>query len=104
MLDLIEEIGQHRRIADAATRYLNSPYLLRFLINSYVGFATKTALGPNRLAGNPLDLLPGLEVGAVHQKMQEAQSRLVRAGDRQGFLPRAQHALILGLLVEFDQS
>jgi hypothetical protein len=52
--DLIEQIRQHGRVPNAATRDLDCPYLQRFLIDPNMYLAPQPPFGPTVLAGIPL--------------------------------------------------
>jgi len=68
--DLVEQVRQHWRVANAAAGDLNGPYLQRFLINSYMYLAPKTTFGPTMLACVPLAFALNFDACAIYQKVQ----------------------------------
>ena len=66
--DLVEQFGQHGRVADIAAGDLDSPDLQRLLINSDVYLSPDALLGAAVLARVPLAFAfaLGLDAGAVH--------------------------------------
>ena len=65
--DMVEQVWQHRRIADPAARYLNGAYLQRFLIDTNKYRAPQSAFGPAVLAYVPLTFAFSFDACAVHQ-------------------------------------
>lgn len=65
--DLVEQLGQHRRIADLAGGELGGPDFQGFLINADVDLVPDAALGAAVLAGVPLPFAFHLDPGAVDQ-------------------------------------
>jgi len=78
--DLVEQVWQHRRIANPAARDLNDAYLQRFLIDTNMYLAPQSAFGPARcpagycaaipergLARVPLTFAFSFDACAVHQ-------------------------------------
>ena len=68
--DLIEQIRQHGRVPDAATRDLDCPYLQGFLIDPNMYLAPQPPFGPTVLAGIPLAFTLSFDPCAVHQQVQ----------------------------------
>lgn len=66
--DLVEQFGQHGRIADVAAGNLDGPYLQRLLINSDVYLSPDAPLGAAVLARVPFAL--DLDAIAVDQQVQ----------------------------------
>ena len=65
--DLVEQVWQHRRIADPVARYLNGAYLQRFLNDTNMYLAPQSAFGPAVLARVPLTFAFSFDACAVHQ-------------------------------------
>src|SRR5690606_7186156 len=70
--DLVQQLGQHRRVAYVAGGDLGGPDLQCFLINPDVDLAPAPAFGATMLAGVPLALTFDLDAGAVDQQVQRA--------------------------------
>jgi len=71
--DLVQEIGQYRRVPDSAARDLDCPSLQCFLINPDMYLAPETAFRAAMLAGVPLAFALGLDAGDVHKKVQRSR-------------------------------
>ena len=75
--DLVEQFGQHGRVADVAAGDLDGPDLQRLLINSDVYLSPDAPLGAAVLARVPLAFTLGLDAGAVDQQVQRARAATV---------------------------
>ena len=70
--DLVEQFGQHGRIADVAGGELGSADFQRLLVDSDVDLAPDAAFGAAVLAGIPLPFALDLDACAVDQQVQRA--------------------------------
>jgi hypothetical protein len=64
--DLVEQIGQHRRISGVAVGDLNRSDFQRLLVDTDVDLAPDASLGAAVLAGIPLAFPFDLDAGAIH--------------------------------------
>lgn len=101
--DLIEQVRQHRRVADAATRDLDGTDLQRSFVYPDMYLAPQAALRASVLARVPLAFALRFDPGAVHQQVQWAFGASVSNGDRQRPLPPTQGAVIGNIPIEIDQ-
>ena len=76
--DLVEQIGQHRRITDVAPGDLDGADLEGFLVNPKMDLAPDPPLGPTMLARVPLAFTLDLDAGAVDQEVQRAVRATIR--------------------------
>ena len=70
--DLVQQFGQHGRVAHVAGGELGSAYFQRLFVNSYVDLAPDAAFGAAVLAGVPFPFALDLDPGAVDQEVQRA--------------------------------
>lgn len=85
--DLVQQFGQHGRIADLTGGELGGPDFQGFLIYPDVDLAPDAALGAAMLAGVPLPFAFHLDPGAVHQQVQRPIRSPIGNVDLQGLLP-----------------
>ena len=79
--DLVEQFGQHGRVAHVAGGELGSPDSQRLLVNSEVDLAPDLTFRAAVLASVPLPFTLGLDPGAVDQ---DARPRAGSKGDGDG--------------------
>jgi hypothetical protein len=79
--DLVEQVWQHRGVANATAGDFDRTYLQRFFINPDMYLAPKAAFGTTMLACIPLTFALSLDAGAVYQKVQWPCRTFVRNGD-----------------------
>ena len=70
--DLVQQLGQHRRVAHVAARELGRPDLQRLLVDPDVDLAPDAPFGASVLARTPLAFTLDLDAGAVDQEVQRA--------------------------------
>ena len=70
--DLVEQLGQHGRVAHVAGGELGRPDLQRLLVDPDVDLAPDAAFRAAVLAGVPLAFALDLDAGAVDQQVQRA--------------------------------
>jgi len=70
---LVEQLRQHRRIADMAPRYFNGPDLQCFLVDPHVDLASQASLRAAVLTRVPFAFPLGLDPGAVDQQVQRTR-------------------------------
>ena len=70
--DLVQQVGQHGRIADPAAGDLNGPDFQRLRIDPEVDLAPVPWLGRPMFPGQPLAIAFGFHACAVDQEMQRA--------------------------------
>jgi hypothetical protein len=92
--DLLEQLGQHGRVAHIAGGELGSPDLQCLLVDPEVDPAPDAAFGASVLAGVPLAFPLDLDPGAVDQEVQRATRSSIRDVDLQRPLAPAQRAEI----------
>lgn len=68
--DLVEQLGQHGRVAHITGGELRCPDFQRLLVNSDVDLAPDAALRATVLAGVPFTFAFDLDPGAVDQQVQ----------------------------------
>ena len=68
--DLVEQIGQHRRIADMAAGDLDGPDLQRLRVDPKVDLAPDPSFGAAMLAGMSLTFALDFDARAVDQQVQ----------------------------------
>ena len=102
--DLVEQLGQHGRIAHVAGCELDSPDFQGFLINSNVDLAPYTAFGAAVLAGVPLTFTLDLDPRAVDQQMQRTLRPPMRDVHGKGLLTTAERAEVRHVPVQADQA
>ena len=90
--DLVEQIGQHGRIAHVAGGELGCAYFQRLLVNSDVDLAPDPAFAAPMLASVPLTFALDLDASAVDQEVQWAWRAAIRDVDLQGLLAPRQRA------------
>lgn len=102
--DLVEQFGQHGRIADVAAGNLDGPDLQRLLINSDVYLSPDAPLGAAVLARVPFAFALGLDAIAVDQQVQRDRAAAVKNGRVQRSLAAAQSAGVRHPPVQPDQA
>jgi hypothetical protein len=90
--DLIEQLGQHRRVTNIAGGELGGPDFQCLFINSDVALAPDTPLRVTMLAGIPLAFALDLDACAVDQQVQRTACSTVGNVYLQGLLATAQGA------------
>jgi hypothetical protein len=88
--DLVEQFGQHGRVADVAGGELGRPDFQCFLVDPDVDLAPDAPFGAAMLAGVPLAFALDLDAGAVDQQVQRAVRSAIGDVDLQGLLATAE--------------
>ena len=101
--DLVQQVGQHRRISDVAPGDLDGSALQRFLVDPEVDLAPHTPFGAAMLAGVPFAFALDLDPGAVDQKVQRTLGATIWNADGEGLLAAAQRAEVGHRPVEADK-
>lgn len=101
--DLIEQLGQHGRVADLAGGELGSADFQGFLVDPDVDLAPDPALRAAMLTGIPLAFALDLDPGAIDQQVQGAVRAAVGNVHLQGLLAPRQRAEVWHGPVQADQ-
>ena len=101
--DLVEQMGQHRRISGVAARDLDCPDFQRLFINSNVDLAPDAPLGAAVLARVPFAFTLDLDPCAVDKQVQRALRASIWNVDRKCLLPSADGAEIRHIPIESRQ-
>jgi len=101
--DVVEQFGQHGRVAHVAGGEFRRPDLQGLLINSDVDLAPDAALRAAMLAGVPFPFALDLDACAVDQQVQRPLRSAIGDVDLQGLLASRQRAEVGHRPVQIDQ-